>query len=589
MYRARALVALVLILLGSGLGLSQQVVKHGPQDLIIQSDDLLLKKAGVLPRESSPLGDEQMLKNAGLVTDSGSLLDFLRKRTLSAAGVESIRELVHQLGDPLYRVRTRASAELVARGAVAVPFLRQALTQNDLETRHRAEECLRLIESGDTNVGIPAAVVRLLAARKPAGASLVLLDYLPFAQNEAVREEVEEALAAVAVRDGKADAALVQALASKDVRRRGAAAAALCRAGQAAPARKLLQDDDPLVRFTVALELANSKVKEAVPVLIDLLDQLPPQPAWQAEDLLLRLAGDQAPAVDLGRDAAAHHKCREVWTLWWQQHSEQVNLSRLHEPPPLLGYTLLVLLDAGKVMELDAQDRPRFQFDGLQKPLDAQMLPGERVLIAEHDASRVTERNRKGEILWEKLLVGSDQVPEGPLVAQRLPNGNTFIATERRLLEVDRDGKEVFQYVRPPIEGMRQLPEGFMRAVKLPHGQIAFVTNVLRRFIRIDSSGKELQTMPVMVTTSGGRIDVLPNYHVLVPERQAGRVVEYAPDGQIVWQVSVIQPVAAVRLPNGHTLVTSFEVQRGAVELDADGKEVWQYSTSTRVTRAFRR
>jgi hypothetical protein len=582
------------VLLAAGLGLSltpphkvgklQEKLHAKPQDMGLIAD------TGLVAQQHPPLGDEQLLKSAGLATDGASLLEFLRQRTLSDSGLERIRALVRQLGDSSYRVRAHASAELVTRGAVAIPFLRQALSQSDPEVRHRAEECLRLIESGDASVALPAAVVRLVAARKPAGAAHVLLDYLPFAQNEVVKEELGTALAALALRDGKPDPVLLRAVDDKEVWRRAAAAAALCRAGDSAPARKLLHDDEPLVRVRVALELADARVKEAVPVLIDVLDQLPPHPAWQAEDLLLRLAGEQAPAVDWGRDGPAHRKCREAWTLWWQQHAGQVNLARLHEPAPLLGYTLLVLLDAGKIVELGAQDRPRFQFDGLQKPLDAQMLPGERVLIAEHDANRVTERNRKGEILWEKVLTGPDQTPEGPLVAQRLPNGNTFIATERRLLEVDREGKELFQYMRPPMEGMRPMFEGFMRAVKLPHGEMAFVTNgALRRFVRVDASGRELQTMIAQVTTSGGRIDVLPNHHVLIPERQANRVVEYGPEGQQVWQVAFPQPVAAVRLPNGHTLITSYDSQRGAVEVDADGKEVWQHSTSTRVTRAFRR
>jgi hypothetical protein len=56
----------------------------------------------------------------------------------------------------------------------------------------------------------------------------------------------------------------------------------------------------------------------------------------------------------------------------------------------------------------------------------------------------------------------------------------------------------------------------------------------------------------------------------------------------MVWQVSFNQPIAAVRLTNGNTLVTSFNQTR-AVELDRTGKEVWEYKTDTRVTRAFRR
>jgi hypothetical protein len=56
----------------------------------------------------------------------------------------------------------------------------------------------------------------------------------------------------------------------------------------------------------------------------------------------------------------------------------------------------------------------------------------------------------------------------------------------------------------------------------------------------------------------------------------------------VVWQVPFNQPIAAVRLANGNTLVTSYN-QKRAVELDRAGKEVWEYKTDTRVTRAFRR
>jgi outer membrane protein assembly factor BamB len=106
--------------------------------------------------------------------------------------------------------------------------------------------------------------------------------------------------------------------------------------------------------------------------------------------------------------------------------------------------------------------------------------------------------------------------------------------------------------------------------------------------VRLDASGKEVQSFPVYVHTSGGRIDVLPNGHVLIPELRNNRVMEYDTDGKVVWQVPFDQPIAAVRLANGDTLVTSYNQQR-AVELDRTGKEVWEYKTDTRVTRAFRR
>lgn len=521
-------------------------------------------------------GDEQKLQNAGLATDGPSLLAFFRTQTITRSAHTKIATLVQQLGDKSFKIRDKASTELPRMGMVAVPFLRQAATSTDLEVACRAEACLRQIEEKDFRVGIPAAAARLVAARKPEGATEVLLDFVPSVENDSVAEEVRAALAAVAVHDGKPDKALLEALDDPVPARRAAAVESLSQAGlakQLPEARKLLHDPDLLVRQRAALALALAHEKEAIPVLIDLLAQLPPLRGRQAEALLLRLAGDTAPPVALGKDDASRNKCRAAWVAWWQEQNGKVDLAQLDGIKPLRGYTLLVLLDAGRVVEVDADNRPRLQIEGLEFPLDAQMLPGDRVLVAEHNGNRVTERTRKGEVVWEKRV-------QMPLVAQRLPNGNTFIATQAQYLEVDPAGREVMS---------RGLPSGefIMKAQMLPNGEIACVTSS-SRFVRLDTAGKEIQSMPVNVQTSGGRIDVLPSGHVLVPELRNNRVVEYDTDGKIVWQVPFNQPIAAVRLANGNTLVTSFNLTR-AVELDRTGKEVWEYKTDTRVTRAFRR
>src|SRR5207244_13027996 len=102
------------------------------------------------------------------------------------------------------------------------------------------------------------------------------------------------------------------------------------------------------------------------------------------------------------------------------------------------------------------------------------------------------------------------------------------------------------------------------------------------------SSVEELKCHPAQVTTCGGRIDVQPSNHILVPERAHNRVVEYDAEGRIAWQIFFREPVAAVRLPNGHTLVTSYSQNR-AVEADKDGKEVRDYKAETRVTAPVRR
>src|SRR5262249_30493977 len=150
------------------------------------------------------------------------------------------------------------SDELVSMGAKAVEALRKAEKDPDMEVARRAEDCLKRIQQGST-ARLAMAAVRLIAARKPDKAAETLLDYLPFAENEAVNEQVQTALAAVAVREGKSDPALVAALGDKSPLRRGAAALALCRGGareELETIRKLLDDSAEEVRLRVALGLA---------------------------------------------------------------------------------------------------------------------------------------------------------------------------------------------------------------------------------------------------------------------------------------------------------------------------------------------
>ena len=91
----------------------------------------------------------------------------------------------------------------------------------------------------------------------------------------------------------------------------------------------------------------------------------------------------------------------------------------------------------------------------------------------------------------------------------------------------------------------------------------------------------------MQVKTSGGRIDWRADGHVLVPELEAQRVVEYDTEGKVVWEAPAEMPVFAAWQPAGTVIVTSRN-ERGAVEIDRAGKTVWSYRVMTRVTRAIR-
>jgi hypothetical protein len=379
------------------------------------------------------------------------------------------------------------------------------------------------------------------------------------------------------------DPVLVRALREEPSQRRAAAGLALNRAGcrdHLDAVRQLLKDAEPEARLPIALTLIRDKEKDAIPALISVLDQLPLTELHTAQEWLYRLAADDSPGEALGATSEERLRYRQAWEQWWKAHGATVDLAAA--PPAFEDRTLIVLLDEGEVVDLDFNDNERFRISNVAFPLDVQYLPGDRVLLAEHHGNKVTERHKTGTVLWEKKF-------DGPLVAQRLPDGNTFIASRTLMAEVDRAGHEVWALPVPHGEEL-------MRANKLPSGDIAVVltdrARPRQRFLRMSPRGEERKSFPVQVSTYGGRIDVLPDGRVLVPHRTQNLVVEFDADGKPLREFSVVQPIAAVRLPNGHTIVTS-RMEPGepgrAIEFDVAGKEVWDLEKKTRLTRCLRR
>src|SRR5262249_40862106 len=84
--------------------------------------------------------------------------------------------------------------------------------------------------------------------------------------------------------------------------------------------RKLLRDARPEVRLRAALALVKRREVEAIPVLIDLLAELPARQRKPIEDALQELAGEWAPNLTLaGEDDITRRIRRDAWASWWQR------------------------------------------------------------------------------------------------------------------------------------------------------------------------------------------------------------------------------------------------------------------------------
>ncbi len=175
----------------------------------------------------------------------------------------------------------------------------------------------------------------------------------------------------------------------------------------------------------------------------------------------------------------------------------------------------------------------------------------------------MTERNHKGEILWQT------QVDSSPLSARRLANGHTFIVTRMRVFEVDRAGAEVWTLDQPFGRVAAACP--------LRDGSVGVISST-GQYQRLDRSGKVLNSFHVgkIMRSIGTHIEALPNGHLLVPFYSGNCVVEYDADGKAVWTGKAYRPTCAHRLPNGHTLISS-RMDVVIVELDRKGHEVWSH------------
>src|SRR5262249_9212699 len=137
--------------------------------------------------------------------------------------------------------------------------------------------------------------------------------------------------------------------------------------------------------------------------LFKLLGSGPVEYAYQVEDVLCQLIGDgKAPATLAGGDAAHRLKCRDAWERWWQANAAKVDLARLTQGEPIKWFTIVVEVDGinagngnnGRVWECGPDGKQRWEWLNVSGPVDVQVLPGGRYLLAEYYASRVTERDR---------------------------------------------------------------------------------------------------------------------------------------------------------------------------------------------------
>jgi HEAT repeat protein len=361
--------------------------------------------------------------------------------------------------------------------------------------------------------------------------------------------------------------------------RRAAAGYLFTRRGNAdqRPAgKKLLADPDPIVRLRTSQGLLGSKDKDAIPVLIDLLEKLRwTEEAWQAEEMLHWVAGDDAPEPTIGAGTVeARQKCRKAWEQWWQTNSAKVDLARLDQDYRRPGLILLPTSSAlGKnpdhVSLIGCDGRPRWE---LELPArNVQLLPHDRFLVAEWETheriirgksfknevpSGLSERDLNGKVVWR---APSKYAPD---LAYRLPNQETVMLGLGRYQVTDISPQGTELYAR-----RFQFTEGKFKSFNLRCLRRLSNGRILCAFE--DRPGLELWqgdlatghiTKTALVEGKYPRdpytIEEVPAGGYLITTPNLGQVEQLDANGKCIWRAR-LAPLHATPLRNGNTLILS--------------------------------
>ncbi len=169
-----------------------------------------------------------------------------------------------------------------------------------------------------------------------------------------------------------------------------------------------------------------------------------------------------------------------------------------------------------------------------------------------------------------------------------LPNGNLLIAWTKEVVEMTRERETVFRYAKSPDN------QEIGTVQRLENGR-TLITELGRkpRLLEVTTDGQIVVDVPLVPETENAHMQTrmarkLSNGNYLVPHLLAFKLKEYTPSGEVLkeYPTDLDQlggraaenwPFTAIRLASGNTLVNLTHGNK-TVEIDADGKVVWQVS-----------
>jgi outer membrane protein assembly factor BamB len=503
----------------------------------------------------------QTLQKNGIDTSESGLRAYLKSFASTEEGRKETSRLLVQLGSNLYDERETAMMRLTALPNLATELLHAAVASDDAEVAWRSKLLLERSQMiHEANYASVLQLISLMEFKDLAQESLFVLKQM----NDPAKFK-REFFAALAATASPADLEFLrEQLRDPSPLVQEAALYAMRKLQVDNLKQDFLQiSESPtaneFVRLQATYGLADLNDRNCLTSLLNLLSSTDVVVRVRANAALVALTQQDLQFVAYGDDKDRIEKT-EQWGSWLKEHGDTVELHLpleefLRQHSYLNGNTLIAQGYSNRVVELDPADKVVWEYE-VQAPWSAEKLASGNVLIAAYRDNKVIEVDMNKKVVWECEAVNV-------LNAKQLDNGNILMClySGSKVQEVNRDKKVVWEY---------QADTSLADAIRLPNGNTIIATN--RGVTEIDPKGAQVWDYPA---SQAYGVSITPSGTLLISQLD-GNVVELDRESKkVVWRYATASPVDAFRLANGNTLVTNAS---DTVEVDPEGKVLWKYA-----------
>ena len=235
----------------------------------------------------------------------------------------------------------------------------------------------------------------------------------------------------------------------------------------------------------------------------------------------------------------------------------------------------------GKVYIVDKAGKVEWEYPA-RNCQDVFLLKDGSVLFNTGDSAKIVSRDKK--VVWEYKPKGKCEVHS----VAPLANGNVLmtLSGQSRIIEVDKDGKLAKEIKFKEISKFAGNTHMELRdSVKTAKGtyMVAFLSEGLVR--ELDADGKVLRTISPAQGKRNTASSIVPlkGGNTLIGTGYGRTVVEVDKDNKVVWSLaekdvaglSMGYVAAALRQPNGNTVVSCYKGTYAFFEVDKDKKLTW--------------